>query len=514
MLELTALHLALPRPPQMATPIFVPQPGKKGQYRAGLGQKGEACWRRRAAPPWGRGWWRNLVHVLLSVLPAVAAAAALAAAALRQKGERCCRRLHALLPVPLPLSPPRPSTAVRPTVSVLFLYPQSWRSSSTVCAHPQFLNRCIHPPAGLVVFLNSMGELTAYDSTGDMLWQVGLSSVHCGQCSVAHTSCLPPCWACCCCCKGLCGVNPSNRLASARPVAVLRSKQPACPPPSPPSNPPHAAAPLPSTPPPQHNAGTTWRSSEDEDAPDVVPTLRAMPLRPHAVPSVILAGRSAGLDGRLHLDPACLLATVAHLLEAAACLKQLDNPSSSLIAGGWHASRCSPSGCCSCHTRGTARNRPAGSDTPPAPLLPPRLPAAGASEAVVMSQSGEEVDAWDLPDEPAMPLQVGWGGAQRSAVHPSAAHCILAGSLACVRQRRPLLPPCGHRLHRLHQPAAGLTVPTDHICLLLRNQTLPLQLADFNFDGYTDVLLVSTDGIWAWAQVLCCAVLCCLSPCA
>ena len=28
-----------------------------------------------------------------------------------------------------------------------------------------------------------------------------------------------------------------------------------------------------------------------------------------------------------------------------------------------------------------------------------------------------------------------------------------------------------------------------------------LQLADFNFDGYTDVLLVSHDGIWAWAQV-------------
>ncbi|PRW61178.1 FG-GAP repeat-containing isoform B [Chlorella sorokiniana] len=118
---------------------------------------------------------------------------------------------------------------------------------------------------GMVVFLNSMGELSAYDSAGDLLWQ--------------------------------------------------------------------------------HAAGTSWRSSEDEDVPPAVPTLRAMPLRPRAVPTVILA--------------------------------------------------------------------------------------AGASAAVVMSQSGEEVDAWDLPDEPAMPLQ----------------------------------------------------------------------LADFNFDGYTDVLLVSTDGIWAWAQV-------------
>lgn len=100
------------------------------------------------------------------------------------------------------------------------------------------------------------------------------------------------------------------------------------------------------------------------------------------------------------------------------------------------------------------------------------------------------------------PCRCRWAGVEHSA-----AQCILAGSLACVRQRWPLLPPCGHLLHRLHQPAAGLTVPTDHICLLLRNQSLPLQLADFNFDGYTDVLLVSTDGIWAWAQVLRCAVL-------
>ena len=36
----------------------------------------------------------------------------------------------------------------------------------------------------------------------------------------------------------------------------------------------------------------------------------------------------------------------------------------------------------------------------------PCLPAAGESSAVVLSQSGEEVEAWDLPDEPAMPLQV------------------------------------------------------------------------------------------------------------
>lgn len=51
---------------------------------------------------------------------------------------------------------------------------------------------------------------------------------------------------------------------------------------------------LPCCPPPcpvaQHNAGTSWKSAEDEDVPDAVPTLRAMPLRPHAVPTVILAG--------------------------------------------------------------------------------------------------------------------------------------------------------------------------------------------------------------------------------
>jgi hypothetical protein len=38
--------------------------------------------------------------------------------------------------------------------------------------------RCRHAlgsalPAGLAIFLNSLGELTAYDSDGDMLWQVG-----------------------------------------------------------------------------------------------------------------------------------------------------------------------------------------------------------------------------------------------------------------------------------------------------------------------------------------------------
>lgn len=31
--------------------------------------------------------------------------------------------------------------------------------------------------------------------------------------------------------------------------------------------------------------------------------------------------------------------------------------------------------------------------------------------------------------------------------------------------------------------------------------TPPIQLADFNFDGYTDVLMVSREGIWGWAQV-------------
>ena len=65
--------------------------------------------------------------------------------------------------------------------------------------------------AGLAVFLNSLGDLTAYDSAGGLEWQ--------------------------------------------------------------------------------HSVGATWRADvDDEDTPDVVPTLKAMPLRPGAVPTVILAG--------------------------------------------------------------------------------------------------------------------------------------------------------------------------------------------------------------------------------
>ncbi|KAL4855412.1 Importin-5 [Chlorella vulgaris] len=95
----------------------------------------------------------------------------------------------------------------------------------------------------------------------------------------------------------------------------------------------------------QHYVGASWRLSQDEDLPDGVPTLKALPLRPGAVPSAILA--------------------------------------------------------------------------------------AGADAATVVSEQGKEVDSWELPDPPVMPLQ----------------------------------------------------------------------LADWNFDGYTDVLLVSGDGVWAWAQV-------------
>ena len=40
----------------------------------------------------------------------------------------------------------------------------------------------------------------------------------------------------------------------------------------------------------QHSVGTTWAEPDDEDVPAPAPTLRAMPLRPRAVPSVILAG--------------------------------------------------------------------------------------------------------------------------------------------------------------------------------------------------------------------------------
>ncbi len=47
----------------------------------------------------------------------------------------------------------------------------------------------------------------------------------------------------------------------------------------------------------QHYVGTTWRFDEDEDAPVPAPTLRAMPLRPRAMPSAILAGTSPCLGG-------------------------------------------------------------------------------------------------------------------------------------------------------------------------------------------------------------------------
>lgn len=95
----------------------------------------------------------------------------------------------------------------------------------------------------------------------------------------------------------------------------------------------------------QKYVGASWKASQDEDVPGPSPTLRAVPLRPGGVPSVILA--------------------------------------------------------------------------------------AGEESATVVSEHGGEVDSWELPDAPSMPLQ----------------------------------------------------------------------LADFNFDGYTDVVLVSQDALWAWAQV-------------
>lgn len=95
----------------------------------------------------------------------------------------------------------------------------------------------------------------------------------------------------------------------------------------------------------QHFVGTRWSEDDDEDVPDPEPTLRAMPLRPRAMPTVILA--------------------------------------------------------------------------------------AGEESATIVSERGAEVDSFDLPDKPVMPLQ----------------------------------------------------------------------LADFNFDGYTDIMLVSQDGMWGWAQV-------------
>lgn len=108
----------------------------------------------------------------------------------------------------------------------------------------------------MAVFLNSLGELTAYDHTGELLWQVG-------QQGPAR-------------CGGLRRCGDAPVLHPAQPPPAIKRGCCLCPPP--------LLSPL------QQAVGATWREPLDEDQPAPQPTLRAMPLRPHAVPTAILAG--------------------------------------------------------------------------------------------------------------------------------------------------------------------------------------------------------------------------------
>jgi hypothetical protein len=110
--------------PQVAPPIFLPQPGKHGRYRDGLAQKGVSfvC---GGVFVWGvgGGWGGNSVGV-----------------------------------------------------------PFRGRASACVIVQNCVLYRTVLHlgTAGMTVVLNSLGELTAYDSEGSLLWQVGSGGVGVG----------------------------------------------------------------------------------------------------------------------------------------------------------------------------------------------------------------------------------------------------------------------------------------------------------------------------------------------
>ncbi len=111
---------------QVAPPIFLPLPGKHGHYRVGVGQKGG--------------------H------------AACAPAATRD--THCCMAFHT-------------NVEHEQRSRVLCLEPASlthaWAGPVDSSLHSTICPLC----AGLAVFMNSLGELTAYDSEGDLEWQVG-----------------------------------------------------------------------------------------------------------------------------------------------------------------------------------------------------------------------------------------------------------------------------------------------------------------------------------------------------
>lgn len=240
------------------------------------------------------------------------------------------------------------------------------------------------------------------------------------------------------------------------------------------------ACPLPPRPAPlrcaavQHSAGTTWQAPEDEDVPPPVPTLRAMPLRPHAVPTVILAG--APWEARLGVPRRhAALPLLAEGVRPAA-----------MVPPRRRNQRCQPLPL----PAATCRRSPLAA--PPA--------TAGESAAAVLSQSGDEVEAFDLPDEPAMPLQVRQSAGRRGS------RGRWCAPLYCIAPCRGLaIPASRSAATRTRLTCTGSAAPYPINLTPMNPQP---QLADFNFDGYTDVLLVSRDGIWAWAQARgCCWVL-------
>lgn len=178
----------------------------------------------------------------------------------------------------------------------------------------------------------------------------------------------------------------------------------------------------------QHYVGTTWHADEDEDAPAPAPTLRAMPLRPRYMPTVILAGAIGVLGGfraqsgnpGKHLCPPSSLrvrrlpsvhdnAPGAHR-EPCACLTgvrpaggQALAPAASAVAALSMALLCPRPADCGARSGRFAYNK--------AYLFPFQTPfaiAAGDEAATIVSERGNEVDSWELPDRPLMPLQVGW----------------------------------------------------------------------------------------------------------
>ena len=101
-------------------------------------------------------------------------------------------------------------------------------------------------------------------------------------------------------------------------------------------------------------------------------------------------------------------------------------------------------------------------------------------------------------------------GAARRALHAAAGARQLRGSYLGQRpSRRGLGPPlaCGMVMaaHPCTHPPAHPSSPfpsppSTRLTCATPYRPVP-QLADFNFDGYTDVVLVSQDALWAWAQV-------------